>query len=67
MRKKLFVWTGAGFAAAALVLFLVGGYMSGWDIAGWFSTPTAYILYFLVAFYAVFAVSLFVLDWLRKK
>lgn len=66
MRKKLFVWTGVGFAALALVLFLVGGYMSGWDIVGWFSTPTAYILYFLVAFYAIFVAFVFMQDWLRK-
>lgn len=66
-KKRLFIITGAVFAAVALALLLIGGYMSGWDIAGWFTSTPAYILYFMLALYALFAFNLFFWDWIKRR
>ena len=46
-----------------IVLFLVGGYMEGWDIKGWFTSNMAIWCYFLVGIYLV----MIIIFWLYSK
>lgn len=51
--KKSFMFIGVAFIIAALVLFLIGGYIEGWDYVKWLTSPSAFIFYSLVTLYAL--------------
>ena len=64
-RKGLAI-ASAVIVVVAIVGLLVGGYMAGWDIVGWFSTPMAIYLYIGIGLFAILIVGLLVRDWSRK-
>lgn len=56
MKKKLMklvknpmFWVVSIALIVGVVLFLVGGHLAGWDIAGWFTSPTAWLCYLILA------------------
>lgn len=59
--KKITIALSCVFLAIALGLFLWGGYMQGWDIKGWFTTPQAYLIYALVVVFAL-AIGFFIVN-----
>ena len=64
--SKGLVIASAVIVVIAIVGLLVGGYMAGWDIVGWFSTPMAIYLYIGIGLFAILIVVLLVRDWSRK-
>lgn len=66
-KKKAVIVVSAIFAVLGLVALLVGGYMAGWDILGWFSSQYAYVFYVLVALYALAVLSVIMTDWVKKR
>ena len=64
--RKGLVIAAAIIVVIAIVGLLVGGYMAGWDIVGWFSTPMAIYLYIGLGLFAILIVGLLVRDWSRK-
>lgn len=65
-RKKLFLIVTVAFLVLATVLLLVGGYMAGWDIVGWFSSKWATYIYFGAGLYLLYAIY-FLWKWLDEK
>jgi len=49
-----------------LVFFLVGGSLSGWDIKGWFTSKWGYMTYIALGCWLIFALILFVPDWIKR-
>ena len=64
--RKGLVIASVVIVVIAMVGLLVGGYMAGWDIVGWFSTPMAIYLYIGLGLFAILIVGLLVRDWSRK-
>lgn len=65
--KKGIIIASAVFVLLAIAGLLVGGYLAGWDIIGWFSTPMALYLYIGLGLIAVLVVGLLVKDWATRK
>lgn len=65
--KKGIIIASAIFVVLALVGLLVGGYLAGWDIIGWFSTPMALYLYIGLGLIAVLILGFVVKDWATRK
>lgn len=58
-RKKI-IGVGIGtiiFLFVGIICFLIGGYIAGWDIIGWFSSSQA------LAIYAIILVAIPCLVW----
>lgn len=64
--KKGLIIASAVIVILALAGLLIGGYLAGWDILGWFSTPMAIYLYIGLGLFAILIVGLLVRDWSRK-
>lgn len=44
------------FLVLGAAAFCIGGYMAGWDIIGWFSSPSAFFVYaFVILFFLILA------------
>ena len=54
------------FLVVALCVLVLGFYLAGFDIIGWFSSKYAFIVYVTLGAYLLFAASLAVYDWVRK-
>ena len=53
-KKNIIFWVVSAISiVVAVVLFLVAGYLKGWDIAGWFSSSKAIWSYFIVGIYLI--------------
>lgn len=58
--KKKIIGIGIGtivFFIVGVICFLIGGYIAGWDILGWFSSSQA------LAVYAIILVAIPCLTW----
>lgn len=51
-------------AVIALIAFVVGGTLAGWDILGWLKSPTAILIYLII--FAVAATFVFVRTRTRR-
>mgnify|MGYP003495976322 CR=1 FL=1 len=53
-KKNIIFWLVSAICiVVAVALFLVAGYLKGWDIAGWFSSSMAIWCYFIVGIYLI--------------
>lgn len=50
------------FIIVALISFVVGCYLVGWDIFSWFISPTAYFVYGLLAIILIVLIYLYVIK-----
>ena len=65
-RNKLVIITGLLLLVVALIVFLIAGYLAGWDIAGWFESQMAIWCYVLVGLYLIFVALIFIKEWVDK-
>lgn len=72
--KKFFKKHGLKLGIGSLVFLLVGigffflgAYLAGWDILGWFSTPSAILVYIFVGGFLLLAIFLIVSNLLQKE
>jgi len=58
-------WTlgSVAFLIVGTAIFLLGAYLSGWDIWSWFATPQAFLIYGIIAIFLILVAWYFV----RKK
>lgn len=56
-----------GFAIAGGIALVLGFYLAGFDILGWFTTKWAFIVYFFLGAYALFIGALLVNDYVMKR
>ena len=54
------------FLLAAIVSMIVGFYLAGFDILGWFKTRYAFIVYIVVGFYLFIASYVFLMEYIHK-
>lgn len=66
-KRNAFIAISAFFAVLAVIFLLWGGALAGWDIAGWFTSTQAYVLYALLVFYALFVIGILVHGWVNKR
>lgn len=65
-RNKALIITGVLLLIVALAVFLIGGWMAGWDFAAYFKSPAFVWLCVLVGLYAIAVISIFVYDKIKK-
>ena len=54
------------FLLVAVVAMIVGFYLAGFDILGWFKTRYAFIVYIVVGFYLFIASYVFIMEYIQK-
>lgn len=54
------------FLLVAIVAMIVGFYLAGFDILGWFKTRYAFIVYIVVGFYLFIASYVFIMEYIQK-
>ena len=54
------------FLLVATVAMIVGFYLAGFDILGWFKTRYAFIVYIVVGFYLFIASYVFIMEYIHK-
>ena len=54
------------FLLVAIVAMIVGFYLAGFDILGWFKTRYAFIVYIVVGFYLFIASYVFIMEYIHK-
>ena len=54
------------FLLVAIVAMIVGFYLAGFDILGWFNTRYAFIVYIVVGFYLFIASYVFIMEYIQK-
>lgn len=54
------------FLLVAIVAMIVGFYLAGFDILGWFKTRYAFIVYIVVGFYVFIASYVFIMEYIQK-
>lgn len=64
--KKLLLISAGVFLVFALTMLLVGGYIAGWDIVGWFTSKYAMWMYLIGGLYILFVVGLVIYDKIKK-
>ena len=64
--KKLLLISAGIFLVFAIVMLLVGGYIAGWDILGWFTSKYAMWMYLIGGLYILFVVGLVIYDKIKK-
>ena len=65
-RNKALIITGVLLLAVALVVFLIGGWLAGWDFAAYFKSNAFVWLCVIVGLYAIAVISIFVYDKIKK-
>lgn len=56
-----------GFALAGGVALVLGFWLAGLDVLGWFTTKWAFIVYFFAGAYALFIGALVVHDYTMRR
>lgn len=64
--KKLLLISAGVFLVFALIMLLVGGYIAGWDILGWFTSKYAMWMYLIGGLYILFVVGLVIYDKIKN-
>ena len=65
-RNKALIITGCILLVVALAVFLIGGWIAGWDFAAYFKSPAFVWLCVLVGLYGIAVISILVYDKIRK-
>ena len=65
-RNKALIITGVILLVIALVVFLVGGYLAGWDYIGFFQSPLFIWICVIIGLYAIGVISLLVVDKINR-
>lgn len=65
-RNKGLIITGVALLIVALIVFLVGGYLAGWDFKAWFVSNQAIWVYVLVGIYILVVGIIFMFDYIKK-
>ena len=54
------------FLLVAIVAMIVGFYLAGFAVLGWFKTRYAFIVYIVVGFYVFIASYVFIMEYIKK-
>ena len=65
-RNKALIITGILLLVVALAVFLIGGWIAGWDFAAYFKSSAFVWLCVLVGLYAIAVISILIYDKIKK-
>ena len=65
-RNKALIITGVILLVVALAVFLIGGWLAGWDFAAYFKSASFVWLCVLVGLYVLAVVSLIIYDKIKS-
>ena len=65
--KKLTYIVFGVLAAVALIVFIIGGILSGWDFMAWLDGGDAMWAVFLIIIFAFVVAAMFVSSWIHRK
>lgn len=65
-RNKALIITGVILLIVALVIFLIGGWLAGWDFVGFFKSPLFIWILVIIGLYAIGVISLLVVDKINR-
>ena len=65
-RNKALVITGIILSIVALIVFLIGGWLSGWDFVAFFKSALFVWICVLVGLYLICVVALVIYDKIRE-
>ena len=65
-RNKGLIITGVILLIVALIVFLIGGYLAGWNFVAFFHSQTFILICVLVGIYVVSVTALIVYDKISK-
>lgn len=66
MRNKALIITGILLLIVALIVFLIGGWLAGWDFVAFFKSQTFVWICVLCGIYAIAVVSIIVYDKIKR-
>lgn len=68
MRKRnaIVLIVGIAFAVLGVIGLLVGYWLAGADIIGWFTSDWAIMFYFVVGIDLAVVIGIVIKDWIRK-
>lgn len=64
-RNKVLIITGIILLFVALIIFLIGGYLAGWDYAKWFTSSQAIWIYLFIGLYGITVLGIIVSDKIK--
>lgn len=65
-RNKALIITGVILLIVALVIFLIGGWLAGWDFVAFFKSPLFIWILVIIGLYAIGVISLLVVDKINR-
>lgn len=65
-RNKVLVILGVIFMIIGVAILLIGYWLSGADVLAWFTSKWAGLVYTILGFYLLTALTFFINDWIRK-
>ena len=65
-RNKALIITGAILLVVALIVFLVGGAIAGWDFVAFFKSQTFMWICILVGIYVIAVVAIIIYDKIKS-
>lgn len=65
-QKNIIIVMSIAIVLVGLACFLIGGYLSGWNILGWFTSTTAYLFYICAGLYIGIVGYIFFKDKIDK-
>lgn len=65
-RNKALIIVGVVLGIIAIILFIIGGWLSGWDIVAWFKSSQAMICFAIFGVYSFVIIGFMCADMIRK-
>jgi hypothetical protein len=66
MKNKAIIITGILLLIVSLIIFLLAGYLAGWDFAAWFTSSQAIWIYVLIGLYVFGVIVLLVVEKIKN-
>lgn len=63
-KSKSMVILLLGILILGVALFMIAGSLAGWDVLGWFKSPTAILIYLVVA---ILGITMILIWWKGKN
>lgn len=63
-KSKSFIFLLLGILIIGIALFGIAGTLAGWDILGWFASPTAILIYLIIG---ILGITMILIWWKGKN
>lgn len=66
-RNKALIITSISVLVIAVIVFLIGGWLAGWDFAAFFKSMTFVWILVLIGIYVLVVGVILIRDWIENK